>query len=353
MRATSRLAALLFAFVICTAAPSAFGACTNPVANGGGMIFNNTYSVMQYCNGTTWINMGAYGGGGIGSMTTTARDALAPTEGTIIYNSTTKTLQLYNGTSWIDGGSSNGTPGGSAGAVQFNSAGTALGGDSALYWDNTNKRLGIGTTSPASALDVAGGIKIANDSAACITGKAGTVRYTGGSPPWQYCDGSTWQNFKQPRCLTVGTGECYLDATRSNDDADFVATNIKNGVDILGVTGSYTGGTSYSIINGAHTAADCTTAGGSITPYSGIYFCSFLATSCPAGWTAYNNLITTRAGACFGAAPQCGCITAEHTNSWDTSVATCTYYSVWNSRLGVCQAAVTCTATVVTGVACY
>lgn len=43
--------------------------------------------------------------------------------------------------------------GGSSGHVQFN-AGGSFGGDNALFWDNSNKRLGIGMTSPRAKLDV-------------------------------------------------------------------------------------------------------------------------------------------------------------------------------------------------------
>ena len=45
--------------------------------------------------------------------------------------------------------------GGSTGYVQFNSS-NALAGDSVLVWDNTNKRLGIGTATPVAKLDVNG-----------------------------------------------------------------------------------------------------------------------------------------------------------------------------------------------------
>ena len=48
-------------------------------------------------------------------------------------------------------------PSGSAGYVQFASSSTDFGGDAALFWDNTNKRLGIGTTGPGAKLDVQGG----------------------------------------------------------------------------------------------------------------------------------------------------------------------------------------------------
>ncbi|MEM3504144.1 MAG: hypothetical protein QW134_07980 [Nitrososphaeria archaeon] len=47
-------------------------------------------------------------------------------------------------------------PSGSLGYVQFYQSSTAFGGDSNLFWDNTNKRLGIGTTAPGATLDVAG-----------------------------------------------------------------------------------------------------------------------------------------------------------------------------------------------------
>jgi len=50
-----------------------------------------------------------------------------------------------------------GTPGGSTGYVQFASS-TSFGGDANLFWDNTNKRFGIGKTNPGTALDVVGTI---------------------------------------------------------------------------------------------------------------------------------------------------------------------------------------------------
>jgi len=49
------------------------------------------------------------------------------------------------------------TPAGSTGHIQFNDAGN-LSADSNLFWDNSNKRLGIGTTSPESMLHVNGNI---------------------------------------------------------------------------------------------------------------------------------------------------------------------------------------------------
>lgn len=123
--------------------------------------------------------------------------------------------------------------------IQFNSGG-ALSGSTDLVYDSAG-RLGVGTGIPAASLDVAGEIKFSSSGLACGAAQEGTVRYvsSGASPPWEFCDGSAWVNFKQPRCQDDDTGECYLDATRSNDDPDFVASNIVDGVNILGVIGNF------------------------------------------------------------------------------------------------------------------
>lgn len=79
--------------------------------------------------------------------------------GTIRYNTTSDTLQVCTGNGWksLVSGTTSGvaTAVSSTGAIQFNSA-NALGGDTDnLFWDNANKRLGVGTSSPAQLLDVA------------------------------------------------------------------------------------------------------------------------------------------------------------------------------------------------------
>lgn len=55
-------------------------------------------------------------------------------------------------------GGGSGTPGGSNGAVQFNSSGSFGGNTPNLFWDNPNDRLGIGTAVPTSKLEVNGSI---------------------------------------------------------------------------------------------------------------------------------------------------------------------------------------------------
>jgi hypothetical protein len=58
---------------------------------------------------------------------------------------------------------------------------------------NTSGNVGIGTTSPATKLEVAGGVRIGTEATACAAGLAGTIRYNGGSV--EFCNGSTWAAF--------------------------------------------------------------------------------------------------------------------------------------------------------------
>jgi hypothetical protein len=109
---TRRLLPVLVGAALIWAAPGlAHADCTGPAGVAGQIIYNTTFSVMQYCNGTNWINMG--------------------------------------------GVASNVTAAGSTGYVQFNT-GNVLDAESALVWDKTNNRLGIGSASPTVALDVVG-----------------------------------------------------------------------------------------------------------------------------------------------------------------------------------------------------
>jgi len=59
---------------------------------------------------------------------------------------------------WAENGSVTGS--GSATRVAFWSSGSAITSDADLYWDNTNKRLGIGTDSPDAELHVEGNIEL-------------------------------------------------------------------------------------------------------------------------------------------------------------------------------------------------
>lgn len=67
----------------------------------------------------------------------------------------------WNGTTWKPGSDLTGStaPGGTSGQIQFNNTGI-FGGDPSFSWNNTSKRLGIGTTVPKATLDVEGSMVV-------------------------------------------------------------------------------------------------------------------------------------------------------------------------------------------------
>jgi hypothetical protein len=82
--------------------------------------------------------------------------------GELRYNSTLSGVETYVNGTWdtVLTAASLGSSlpaAGSNGQVQFNSGGD-LGADSNFFWDNTNKRLGIGVTSPSDEFDLAGSL---------------------------------------------------------------------------------------------------------------------------------------------------------------------------------------------------
>lgn len=89
----------------------------------------------------------------------------AQIRGALRYNSTSNTMQVCNSVGWVSLASNTVSAGGttaasSTGAIQFNAA-NAFGGDTAnFFWDNANKRLGIGTSAPSSSLHVNGSVEI-------------------------------------------------------------------------------------------------------------------------------------------------------------------------------------------------
>jgi len=88
-------------------------------------------------------------------VSTATQTALNAKQDTLVSGTNIKTL---NSTSLLGSGNIvlTANPSGVAGAIQF-SNGSAFASDAAnLFWDNTNKRLGIGTNAPTQALDVVG-----------------------------------------------------------------------------------------------------------------------------------------------------------------------------------------------------
>ncbi len=85
------------------------------------------------------------------------------------------------------------TPAGDSGQIQFNESNN-LGADSSLFWDIANKRLGIGTSSPKTKLDVSGAIKVGSETT-CNSSTEGAIRYNTTSKQIEVCNGEGWLFF--------------------------------------------------------------------------------------------------------------------------------------------------------------
>ena len=68
------------------------------------------------------------------------------------------------------------------------------GGTNRLVIDSTGK-VGIGTSSPTSMLDVAGGIKVGTTSILCDSVSEGAIRYSTTDNQMQFCNGTGWKAF--------------------------------------------------------------------------------------------------------------------------------------------------------------
>ena len=100
------------------------------------------------------INYGGLPSGGSGLLA--ARPA-AGVVGRIYIASDSALLYRDTGSAWVTIGGAGGPSGsGAAGQATFWTAASVISGDNAFFWDNTNKRLGLGTTTPGVRLDIHG-----------------------------------------------------------------------------------------------------------------------------------------------------------------------------------------------------
>lgn len=94
---------------------------------------------------------------------------------------------------------------------------------------------------PHYRLSVDGGIEVADTTDTCASALEGTLKYLAASDTYQFCNGTAWVGLPSvpgAPCLEDATNECDLDATREISDVDFLPENIRDGINILGVTGS-------------------------------------------------------------------------------------------------------------------
>ena len=100
---------------------------------------------------------------GLGIPTKDTAAGVAADSSQIVIRPADSALYIKYKRTWlrVGGGGGSIAGGGTAGQVSFFTGASAISGDSALFWDNTNKRLGIHTKNPGRNLDVHGANVIA------------------------------------------------------------------------------------------------------------------------------------------------------------------------------------------------
>lgn len=141
-------------------------------------------------------------------------------------------IKTINGSSVLGSGdlTVSGTPSGSTGYIQFNTSG-AFNSDADLFWDNTNKRLGIGTTTPGTDIDVHSGADNVASFNRTGTGNAYAQFAMSGTNKWRVGYNNTAGSFvvydvanTVDRMVITNTGEIDLQGNKlQNFSADVEA----------------------------------------------------------------------------------------------------------------------------------
>jgi len=104
--------------------------------------------------------------------------------------------------------------------------------------------VGIGTTSPAAKLDVAGEIKFGNTSSTCNAGNEGQQRYHATNKTMEYCNGASWISLNQQKRMQVYTttgANTFTTPVGTNSATQYKFTIIGGGGGGSGSSGSYAG----------------------------------------------------------------------------------------------------------------
>ncbi len=229
-------------------------------------------------------------------MTATQRAAItSPATGLLVYQTDGTTgFYYYTGSAWQQIGGSYLTGSGSIGQAAFWSSAGGLSGDNAFTWDNTNKRLGVGTTAPNAALHIAAtGSQDGNFLATGEYGSGAGIPITGAGyrMMWYpkkaafrvgYVNGSQWDD--------ASIGPYSIAMGQHNIASSLVSTAL----------GDHTQATnSFSTATGSYTTAsgNCSTAMGQSTIASGGFSTAMgQGTTASAGYSTATGRATTASG---------------------------------------------------------
>lgn len=179
--------------------------------------------------GTLTVNIPTASATNTGKLSNTDWSAFNAKQAALVSGTNIKTI---NGSSVLGSGdlTVSGTPSGSTGYIQFNTSG-AFNSDADLFWDNTNKRLGIGTTTPGTDIDVHSGADNVASFNRTGTGNAYAQFAMSGTNKWRVGYNNTAGSFvvydvanTVDRMVITNTGEIDLQGNKlQNFSADVEA----------------------------------------------------------------------------------------------------------------------------------